>query len=115
MPIKDFRASTVEETTPSWLENGKPLWLCGLDEDGSKRKNETSLDGYIIEPFLEHKLEPFEWQDILTTLYVCAYKVHATHHCDDEGYDIILLNIVVVLQDYAKSSYSSGSYDEEII
>ena len=61
------------------------------------------------------QIEPFGWQDILATLDVCTEKVHATRHCDDEGYDIRSLNMVVVLQDYAESSYSSGSYDEEII
>ena len=78
-PVKDFETSTLEDTTPSRLENGKPLWLCGLDEDGSEQKSETDSDGYMAEPFPEHDIEPFGWQDILATLDVCAKKVHATH------------------------------------
>ena len=46
---------------------------------------------------------------------MCAKKVHATRHCDNEGYDIRSLNMVVVLQDFEESSCTSGSYDEEII
>lgn len=99
----------MEDTTPSWLENGKPLWLCGLDEDGSEKKSEADSNGYIAKPFLEHEIERIGWQDILATLDVCAKKVHATHHCDDDGYDIRLLNMVVVLQDREESSFSSGS------
>ena len=114
-PVKDFETSTMEDTTPSWLEKGKPLWLCGLDEDGSEKKSEANSDGYIAEPFPEHKIEPFEWQDVLTTLDVCAKKVHGMRHCDDEGYAIRSLNMVVVLQDCEEFSCSSGSYDEEII
>ena len=105
----------MEDTTLSWLEKDKPLWLCGLDEDGSERKSGADSDGYIAEPFPKHEIEPFGWQDILATLDVCAEKVHATGHCDNEGYDIRSLNMVVVLQDCEESSCSSGSYDEEII
>ena len=72
----------MEDTTPSWLEKGTPLWLCGLDKDGSKKKSEADLDGYIAEPFPEHEIKPFGWQDILATLDVCAEKVHATRYCD---------------------------------
>ena len=107
-PVRDFETSTMEDMTPSWLENGKLLWLCGLDKNGSERKSEADSDGYIVEPFPEHKIEPFGWQDILATLDVCAEKVHATRHCDNEGYDIRSLNMVVVLQDCEKSSYSNG-------
>ena len=84
------------------------MWLYGLDEDGSDRKSETKSDGYIAEAFPKHELEPFGWQDILATLDVCEEKVHATRHCDNEGYDIRSLNMVVVLQDCEDSSFSSG-------
>ena len=82
------------------------MWLCGLDEDESEQKSEADSDGYIAEPFPEQDIEPFRWQDILATLDVCAEKVHATRHCDDEGYDIRSLNMVVVLQDCEESSCS---------
>jgi hypothetical protein len=72
--VRDFETSTMEDTTPSWLENGKPLWLCGLDKNGSERKSEINSYDYIAEPFPEHKIEPFGWQEILATLDVCAVR-----------------------------------------
>ena len=61
----------------------------------------------------------------MATLDVCA-NVHATKHCDDEGYDLISMNMVnfVLMKEVEKiipevkrtprSNYS-GSYDKEII
>ena len=71
-PVRDFETSTMEDTIPSWLEKGKPLWLCGLDEDKSDKKSEADSDGYIAVSIPEHEIKPFEWQDILATLDVCA-------------------------------------------
>ena len=51
----------------------------------------------FLEPFPEHEFEPHGWQDILATLDVCA-NVHATKHCDEEGYDLISMNMVNVVR-----------------
>lgn len=37
-PVKDFETSTMEDTTLSWLEKGKPLWLCRLDKDVVRKR-----------------------------------------------------------------------------
>ena len=47
----------------------------------------------VLEPFPEEEFEPHGWHDTLATLDVCA-NVHATKHCDDEGYDFISMNMV---------------------
>ena len=107
--MKDFISSIVDELVMSCLVNGKPLWLCGLDENGSDGVSEKSSTGYIAKPFLEHEIEPFGWHDILTTLDVCSKKVHATWHCNEEGYDIMSLNMVTTFKEGTESSYSSGS------
>ena len=59
-PIRDM-VSTVgqEDLGPLGLEQKEFVWLCKLDdEEGS---NAMVLDDYILEPFLEHLLEPFGW------------------------------------------------------
>ena len=58
------------------------MWTCGLNEDSDQDGLSRSLD-YIVEPFLEHELEPFGWHNILATLDVCA-NVHTTKHHDDD-------------------------------
>ena len=62
------------------------------DSDG---EGKSASSNYIPEPFPEHELEPYGWQDILATLDVCA-NVHATKHCDEKGYDIVSFNMVEV-------------------
>ena len=76
--------------------------------------------------FLEQEFEPHGWHDILATLDVCA-NVHATKQCDDEGYDLIYMNmvnfvlmekvdkIILELKRTPRLDYSSSYYDEEII
>ena len=54
------------------------------------------MEDYILEPFQEHEFEPHSWRDILATLDICA-DVHATKHCDKEGYDLISMNMVDVV------------------
>ena len=62
--------------------------VCDARDKCVEDVSEKSSDGYTPEPFPEHKFEPYGWHDILATLDICAKKVHATKHCDDEGYDI---------------------------
>ena len=65
-----------------------------------------SID-YILEPFPK----PYGWHDILATLDVCA-QVHATAHCDDEGYDIQSINMVQVLKDNKHNETFMGTLEE---
>ena len=112
-PVRDM-VSTIhhEDSVPSWLVHDKPLWLCGLNEDSDGEGKSDSSD-YIPEPFPEHEFEPYGWQDILATLDVCA-NVHATKHCDEEGYNIVSFKMVGII-DEEHPSGTSDSYDEEII
>ncbi|MCO5554904.1 hypothetical protein L7F22_008442 [Adiantum nelumboides] len=112
-PVRDL-VSTVanEDSIPSWLIKNRPVWLRDAQED-SDREGSSSTSDYIAEPFPEIELEPFGWQDILATLDVCA-NVHATRHCDDNGYDIQSMFMVHVLPAYESVS-DSTSYDEDII
>ena len=109
---------------PLWLINGHPLWLSeAINESGEE--SDASPSNYILKPFPKHEFEPHNWHDILATLDVCA-NVHATKHCDDEGYDLISMNMVnfVLMEEVDEiilkikrtlGSDYSGSYDKEII
>ena len=64
---------------------------------------------YILNPFLEHFFEAYDWHDILATLYVCANS-HATQHCNDKGY-----NIVSIILDPKREYFESNQYDEIVL
>ena len=118
--------STVahEDSIPLWLVNGRPLWLSeAINESGEE--SDASSSNYILEPFPKHEFEPHNWHDILATLDVCA-NVHASRRCDDEGYDLISMNMVnfVLMEDVDKiipkvkrtpRLHYLGSYKEEIV
>ena len=102
----------------------RPLWLSEAVNKGEEG-SEASSSNYIPKPFPEEEFKQHGWHDILATLDVCA-NVHATKHCNDEGYDLISMNMVkfflmeevdeIILEVEKKlgSNYSS-SYDKEII
>ena len=46
--------------------------------------------------FLEHLFESHGWHNILATLDGYG-NVHATKHCDDQGYDIMSCNMVDIV------------------
>ena len=80
-----YMVSTVahEESMPSWLVNGPPLWLSeAINKSG--KESDASSSNYILKPFPKEEFKPYGWHDILATLDVCA-NVHATNHCDDES------------------------------
>ena len=49
-------------------------------------------------PFKEKEVEPVEWSHVLATLDVCTMN-HEIKFCDEEGYDIIPIKMVQVLND----------------
>ena len=80
-----------------WLLHKESIWLCEIKEELDNSKEE--LNEYIPKPFPKHEFEPLGWNDMLTTIDVFA-NIHATRHCNKEGYDIISVNMVkVILED----------------
>ena len=67
-PARDYVSIVGDDTTPSWLIQQQPLWFCNPKDECKEDESEKCSDGYIPEPFPEHLLEPYGWQDILATL-----------------------------------------------
>ena len=94
-PVQDMVTTLGQENSiPSWLVHADPLGLDGVGS--SKESSQGEENPYIPEPFPEYELEPYGWNDILPTIDVCAH-VHATKHCDEEGYDIRSIYMVKVI------------------
>ena len=53
-------------------------------------------EAYIPILFQEEELEPVEWNHVLATLDVCTLN-HGIKFCDEDGYDIIPIRMVRVL------------------
>ena len=74
--------------------------MCGDFECGSEENAKCTQDpkgqdeAYILEPFLEAKLEPAGWRDVLATVDVCVNKTTPIVFCDEEGYAIIPIQMV---------------------
>lgn len=64
--------------------------------DGSERCKDVMDEAYIPIPFQEEELEPVEWNHVLATLDVCTLN-HGIKFCDEDGYDIIPIKMVQVL------------------
>ena len=77
------------------MVNGRLLWLSEAIE-GGKEKSDDSLEGYIFEPFPDHEFEQHGWRDILASFDVCAI-VNSIKHCDEEGYDLVSMNMANVV------------------
>ena len=57
----------------------------------------SDINDYIPESFLEHKFEPLGWIDVLAIATICVNDVTPTLFCDKEGFDIIPIQMVNVI------------------
>ena len=51
---------------------------------------------------------------MLATIDVCT-NIHATRHCDEEGYDIMSVYMVKVILEDKEMGINSNHFDEELI
>ena len=75
--------------------------MCGTFENGDqkeKEKERSELNNYILEPFPKHKFEPLGWNDVLATMTICVNEVVPTLFCDEDGFDVIPIQMVNVLE-----------------
>ena len=99
-PIEDFESATTSYVKPSWIGKPNYLWMCGTLESGDQKEREgkeSELNDYILEPFSKHKFEPLRWTDVLAIVTISVNDITSTLFCDEEGYDIIPVQMVNVL------------------
>ena len=99
-PVGDFESATTSYVKPSWIWRSTHLWMCVASENGNQKeqeRKESVHDDYITKPFPKHKFEPLGWMDVLATVTICVNDVNPTLFCDEEGYDVILVQMVNVL------------------
>ena len=80
------------------------LWMCGAsDNDNASKEGDDSREkpdaAYVLEPFPKKEFKPLGWIDVLATLDVCVDKITPIVFCDEEGYDIMPLQMVNVFLD----------------
>ena len=72
--------------------------MCGASEGSEQELNDDEITGekdYIRDPFPEDEFEPVGWRDILATLDVCVNDLTSTKFCDEEGYDLMMIRVIL--------------------
>ena len=101
MPMEEFDSASSENSDSS-DEQRENLWMCGASKasvvtDGSEWCKDVMDEAYVPIPYPEEKFEPVEWPHCLATLDVCTLN-HGTKLCDEDGYDIIPIRMVAVIE-----------------
>ena len=66
--------------------------------DGSEWCKEVEIDQFIHVPYPEEKFEPVKWGHCLVAIDVCTLN-HGKKFCDEEGYDIVPIQMVAIVND----------------
>ena len=77
--------------------------MCGTSKasmvtDGIEWCKEVMNKDFVAISYPKKNFEPIEWSHCLATIDVCTIN-HGIKFCDDEGYDIIPIQMVVVIND----------------
>ena len=67
-----------------------------MHEDCVKNR-EIKDETYVMEPFSKDVLEPFEWTHVLATFDDCTNEVNAFQLCDENGFDVQPILMIVVM------------------
>ncbi|MCO5581547.1 hypothetical protein L7F22_035435 [Adiantum nelumboides] len=84
--------------------------MCGASDNGDLTREECILkrsitdEAYISEPFLEHLFEPFGWTQMLSMLDICVNKLTPIKFYDEEGYDLVTLQMASVILESGSES-----------
>ena len=100
--MEEFDLASSENSNSSDEPQRKNLWMCGASKasvvtDGSEWCKDVMDKAYVPIPYPEEKFEPVEWPHCLATLDVCTLN-HGTKFCDEDGYDIIPIRMVAVIE-----------------
>ncbi|MCO5577795.1 hypothetical protein L7F22_031628 [Adiantum nelumboides] len=114
--VQDYDSTIINGNGVPWMQTKAHIWMCGASDNGDLTKEECILErsvtdeAYIPEPFPEHLFEPFGWTQILSTLDIYVNKLTPTKFCDEEGYDLVTLQMASVI---LESRSESDENEEE--
>ena len=102
MPMEEFDSESSQISNSSKEETRENLWMCGASRasmamDSSEWCKDAMNNAYVPVPYPEEELEPMEWMHCLTTIDVCMIN-HGIKFCDEEGYDIIPIQMVATIK-----------------
>ena len=78
------------------------MWVCGasrasLPTNGLEWCKEAMNNTYVPVPYPKEKLELVEWMHCLTAIGICTIN-HGINFCNEEGYDIIPIQMVAIVK-----------------
>ena len=103
MPMDEFDSASSENSDSQEGDKQANLWMCGASQatmltDGSEWRKEVENDKFILVPYPEEKFEPVKWAHCLATIDVSTLN-HGIKFCDGEGYDIVPILMVAIVND----------------
>ncbi|MCO5577929.1 hypothetical protein L7F22_031764 [Adiantum nelumboides] len=120
-PVQEFDSTTINgKEVPTWMQTKAHVWMCGASDNGDLTKEECILErsvtdeAYIPEPFSEHLFEPFGWTQILSTLDICVNELTPTKFCDEEGYDLVTLQMASVILESGSESDEKEKFTRRV-
>ena len=101
-PVEEFDSASSEVSHSTLSYANAKLWICdasrrSVQTDGSAWCRDVMDEAYLPIPFPEETLEPVEWSHILATIDVSSLQ-HPTKFCNPDGYDIIPIRMVQVIE-----------------
>ena len=102
----EFETATTTKSrgTSTVSTSIKGAWICEmssfdlLEEDKKQIDRLININDYVATPFLEDDIKPYEWNQTLSTLDVCALPP-PTQFCNEEGYEIVPVRMILVVKD----------------
>ncbi|MCO5609839.1 hypothetical protein L7F22_064071 [Adiantum nelumboides] len=119
-PVHEFDSTIVNDKVPAWMQTKAHIWMCGVSKCRDLIKEECILErsitdeAYIPEVFLEHLFEPFGWTQILSILDICVNELTPTKFCDDEGYNLVTLQMASVILELGLEGDASEEPTHEV-
>ncbi|MCO5583996.1 hypothetical protein L7F22_037914 [Adiantum nelumboides] len=108
--VQEFDSTIINEKRVPWMQTKAHVWMCGASDNGDLTKEECILErsvtdeAYIPKSFPEHLFELFGWTQILSTLDICVNELTPTKFCDEEGYDLVTLQLASVILESGSDS-----------
>ncbi|MCO5570124.1 hypothetical protein L7F22_023840 [Adiantum nelumboides] len=110
IPVQEYDSTIINGNGVPWMQTKAHVWMCGASDNGDLTRKECTQErpvideAYIPEPFPEHLFEPFGRTQILSTLDICVNKLTPTKFCDEEGYDLVTLQMASVILESGSES-----------
>ena len=103
MPVEEFESATSNHTPCTHTDSTsvKDAWIFQTPSQDLLEESQRKIDkliqtqDYILVPFLEDDIDPYEWSHTLSTIDVCALPPQ-TQFRDEYGYEVVPVRVISI-------------------